>query len=72
MANPRPLHKQFFSTNRRLWLSVIPEEKRLEFPGAEKSTPAYLVTSSVFGRRFWNDPKVNLTSAMKKLTSTRS
>ncbi len=69
---PRPLHKQFFSTNRRLWLSVIPEDKRLEFPGAEKSTPASLVTSSVFARRFWNDPHVNLTIAMKKLTPDRA
>ena len=46
---------------------VLYERKAIKFPGAEKSTPS-LVTSSVFARRLRNDPHVNLTIAMKKLT----
>ena len=72
MGSHKPLHKQYFATNRRLWLSVIPEEGRKKFPRAENATPGFLVTSSVFARKFWNEPKVALTSVMKNLTPDRA
>lgn len=72
MGTPRPLHKQFFSTNRRLWLSIIPENDRAEFVGAERALPPNMVSSSYFARTFWNDPMVNLNSKMKSLTPDRA
>jgi len=72
MASPRPMHEQFFSTNRRLWLSIISENDRSEFVGAEKSLPPNMVTSSTFARTFWNDHMVNLNAKMKSLTADRA
>ena len=72
MVTPRPVHKQFFSTNRRLWLSIIPENDRSDFVGAERALPPNMVTSSYFARTFWNDPIVNLNSKMKSLTPDRA
>ena len=68
-----PNHEFYFSTNRFLWLSLIPKEEREElFPGSTSQIPKRLVTTYVFCGEFWLDPIVNLTATEKKLTAERA
>ena len=68
-----PNHEFYFSTNRFLWLSLIPESEREElFPGAASQIPQKMVTTYKFCGVFWIDPSANLTSAEKKLTAERA
>ena len=68
-----PNHEFYFSTNRFLWLSLIPESEREElFPGATSQIPKNLVTTYVFCGVFWTDPIVNLSASERNLTAERA
>jgi len=68
-----PIHNFYFSTNRYLWLSLIPKEHREEhFPDSEKQIPRKLVTTSVFCEKFWSDRHVNLTTEERNITAERA